>query len=682
MAVGKDRRRVIVSGVRPELEGGRFAVKRVLGDVFIVEADIFTDGHEALSARLLWRHERERRWREQALEFLGNDRWRGSFRAEKLGRYRYTLEAWLDPFKGWRRDMEKRLAAQQDVSLDLVIGANLVAAAASRAKGNDARALERAAARVAGVDDELTARVQLALSEEVNALVSRHADLTSITRYERELELFVDPLRARYSAWYELFPRSTSAQPGRHGTFADVRRWLDYVEELGFDTLYLPPIHPIGVTRRKGRNNRETAEAGEIGSPWAIGAAEGGHTAVHSELGSLDEFRELVEHARSRGIEIALDIAFQVSPDHPFVREHPDWFRVRPDGTIQYAENPPKKYQDIFPFDFESGDWRRLWDELHDIFEFWVKQGVHTFRVDNPHTKPFPFWEWCIDRLKTKYPHLVFLSEAFTTPRRMERLAKLGFSQSYTYFAWRTNKRELVSYLEELTQTDAAEYFRPNLWPNTPDILHEYLQTGGPPAFINRIVLAATLSSLYGIYGPAYELMEQVPREAGSEEYLDSEKYQLRQRDLEHPDSLRRFIARLNRIRRENPALHDNRTLRFHSVQLEGHESEHLLAYSKSDAAAPVAPTGRALYKYEHFSPPPPGPDNNVILTIVNLDVARAHSGWVELPLAALGILADRPYVAEELLTNARYTWRGAWNYVELKPHVVPAHIFRIRQVD
>jgi starch synthase (maltosyl-transferring) len=676
----RDRRRVIIEGVAPEIDGGRFPAKRVVGDDVVVEADIFTDGHEAISARLLSRHERERRWREAIMDSLGNDRWRASFPVEKLGRHLYTFEAWIDPFKGWRRDMQKRLAAYQDVSVDLIIGGELLEAASRRARGRDARTLADHAQHVLDTSVDVTDRIRLVMSDEVDDLALRYPDLENATRYERELELIVEPERARFSAWYELFPRSTAPEPGRHGTFADVERRLDYVEELGFDTLYLPPVHPIGRARRKGPNNRETAEPGDLGSPWAIGAEEGGHKAVHPELGTLDDFRRLVEAARSRNIDVALDIAFQVAPDHPYVTEHPEWFRARPDGTVQYAENPPKKYQDIYPFDFESPGWRALWDELASIFEFWIEQGVRTFRVDNPHTKPFAFWEWCIARLRARYPDVVLLSEAFTTPRRMERLAKLGFTQSYTYFAWRDTKRELIDYMVELTRTDVAEYFRPNFWPNTPDILTEYLQTGGRPAFMSRFVLAATLTSNYGIYGPAYELMEHEPREPGSEEYRDSEKYQIRQRDLARKDSLRHFIARVNRIRRSNPALHDNRTLRFHSVQLDGVEAEHLIAYSKSTAAAPVTPTGRAIYKYEEFMPPRPGPDNNVILTVVNLDRERPHAGWVGLPLRELGLRPDRPYVAHDLLGDARYTWRGEWNYVQLDPSVVPAHIFSITQ--
>jgi starch synthase (maltosyl-transferring) len=676
----RDRRRVIIEGVKPEVAGGRFPCKRVVGDQVVVEADIFTDGHEALSARLLSRYERERRWREAPMEFLGNDRWRASFPVERMGRYRYTLEAWLDPFKGWRRDMQKRLAAYQDVSVDLVIGGQLVESASRRAAGRDAKAMADVAKRALDTTMDVTERIRLIMGQEVDELVARYPDLEHVTRYELELEVMVEPERARFSAWYELFPRSTSDVPGRHGTFADVERRLDYVEELGFDTLYLPPIHPIGRVKRKGPNNRETAEPGDLGSPWAIGAEEGGHMAVHPELGTLDDFRHLVEAARARGIEVALDIAFQAAPDHPYVTEHPDWFRQRPDGTVQYAENPPKKYQDIYPLDFETSDWNALWHELARVFEFWIEQGVRTFRVDNPHTKPFGFWEWCICRIKAKHPDIVFLSEAFTTPRRMERLAKLGFTQSYTYFAWRDSKRELMEYMHELTRTDVAEYFRPNFWPNTPDILTAYLQTGGRAAFMNRVVLAATLTASYGIYGPAYELMEHEPREPGSEEYLHSEKYEIRQRDLARPDSLRHFIARLNRIRRGNPSLRDNRTLRFHSVQQDGAESEHLIAYTKSTAAAPVTPTGRAIYKYEDFQPPAPGPDHNLILTVVNLDLTAPRAGWVHLPLRELGLREDVPFMAHDLLGDARYTWQGAWNFVELDPAVVPAHIFRITQ--
>jgi len=431
---------------------------------------------------------------------------------------------------------------------------------------------------------------------------------------------------------------------------------------MGFDVLYLPPIHPIGTSHRKGRNNARQAEPGDVGSPWAIGAIGasgaigaigkkgGGHTAIHPELGTPAAFRRLVKRARAAGLEIALDLAYQCSPDHPWVHEHPEWFRARPDGTIQYAENPPKKYEDIVPFDFETPAWRELWEALAGVVDHWIGEGVKIFRVDNPHTKALAFWEWLIARVQAEHPDVIFLSEAFTRPKVMYRLAKLGFTQSYNYFPWRNHKWELTEYFTELTKTEVAEFFRPNLWPNTPDILTEPLQVGGRPAFVQRLVLAATLGASYGIYGPPFELQEATPREPGSEEYLSSEKYELRSWDLERPDSLRDMIARVNRIRRENPALHQDRTLAFHGV-----ENDQLLAYSKSAG-------------------------DNAILVVVNLDPHHTQVGWTALDLGALGVERDQPFQVHDLITDARYLWQGERNYVELDPHAVPAHIFRIRR--
>ena len=673
-----DRRRVIVEGVRPEIDGGRFPIKRVTGDEVTVEADVFADGHDQVAARLLWRHEKQRVWRETRMQPLGNDRWRAAFRVEALGRYRYSVEGWVDHFKTWRDDLAKRIAAGQDVRVDLLIGAAWLEQAAERARSRDAAALRRRAAALRAEKVAAEERARAALEPELQALMAAYPDLADATAFQRELEVLVEPVRARFSAWYELFPRSASETPDAHGTFRDVEARLPYIRELGFDTLYLPPIHPIGATRRKGPNNAVEAGPEDVGSPWGIGGQEGGHKAVHPRLGTIDDFRRLVTRARELDIEVAIDIAFQASPDHPWVRAHPEWFRARPDGTVQYAENPPKKYQDIYPFDFESSHWAALWLELESVFRYWIDQGVRTFRVDNPHTKPFRFWEWVIRRVKARDPDIVFLSEAFTSPRRMYRLAKLGFTQSYTYFAWRNRKWELEEYVRELTLSDVAEYFRPSFWPNTPDILTEYLQTGGRPAFMNRIVLAATLAASYGIYGPAYELLEHIPREPGSEEYRDSEKYQLRAWPLDRADSLRFFIARLNRIRRENPALHEDGRLRLHRI-----EDDHLIAYSKASGSAPV----RSQNPYgDRLGEPPPvapagSPDNNVILTIVNLDPNATHGGWVELPLAELGLSADEPFQVHDLLSDARYTWKGAWNFVELNPHVVPAHVFRVSRL-
>jgi starch synthase (maltosyl-transferring) len=646
---GDGRRRVVIEGVSPEIDCGRFPVKRVVGEPVVVEADIFADGHDALTARLVWRHEAQRSWRGIEMDPLVNDRWRARFDVDRLGRYHYGLIAWVDPFKTWRRDLRKRIDAGQDVEIDLRIGAAIVEEAAGRATDRDRDALLAAAHAIHAGD--LDTRTRTAFADRLQRLVGRYPDLTHATRYVRELPVQVDPPRAGFSAWYELFPRSTGT--GRHGTLRDVIDRLDYVEELGFDVLYLPPIHPIGRTRRKGPNNAERGGPDDPGSPWAIGAAEGGHKAIHPELGTLDDLRELVDAARRRDIEIALDIAFQAAPDHPYVEEQPEWFRQRPDGTVQYAENPPKKYQDIYPFDFETESWQSLWQELESVFRFWIDHGIRTFRVDNPHTKPFAFWQWAIARLKADHPDLVFLSEAFTRPRVMYRLAKLGFTQSYTYFAWRYTKQEFIEYLTELTQTDVVEYFRPNLWPNTPDILTEQLQSGSRPMYMTRLALAATLSSSYGIYGPVYELMEHVPREPGSEEYRNSEKYQLRSWNLEREDSLRDFVARVNAVRRANPALHTNRTLRFHRI-----DNDHILAYTKHSADR-----------------------SNVVLVVVNLDPNWTQSGWLELPLTELGLPTHGDFSAHELLSGARYTWNGAWNYVELNPHAGPVHIMRLESI-
>jgi starch synthase (maltosyl-transferring) len=488
------------------------------------------------------------------------------------------------------------------------------------------------------------------IAADLSTLMERYPDKSLATRYEKELPVVVDDAKARFSAWYELFPRSAAGDAGRHGTFKDCAARLAYVAEMGFDVLYLPPIHPIGRAHRKGKNNATVARSNDPGSPWAIGAAEGGHKSIHPDLGSLAEFNGLVRQARNYGIEVALDIAFQCTPDHPYVREHPEWFRHRPDGTVQYAENPPKKYEDIYPLNFETSAWRELWQELLSVVLFWLQQGVRIFRVDNPHTKPFAFWEWLIANVKREDPRAIFLAEAFTRPKVMYRLAKLGFTQSYTYFAWRNTKSELTEYFTELTQTNVREFFRPNLWPNTPDILTEYLQFGGRPAFTTRLLLAATLGASYGIYGPAFELGMNRPREPGSEEYLDSEKYEIKSWNLEDPDSLRPLIARVNRIRRDNPALQGDSSLRFHPVS-----NDQLICFSK---------------QAEDLS--------NIILTVVNLDPYHTQSGWVEVGLQPFNLDAQQPYQVHDLLTDARYIWQGSRNYVELNPQSVPAHIFRV----
>jgi starch synthase (maltosyl-transferring) len=640
------RRRVVIEGVTPQIDGGEFPAKRVVGEDVAVEADILCDGHDVLTAVVRHRGAGDRAWNDSPMRPLDNDRWRGTFTVTELGRYSFTVRAWVDRFATWQRDLRKKVDAGQDVAVELLSGAELVESAIGRGRG-DGRDLRAYAARLRAGD------VEAGLDEELAGIMARHPDRTEAVAHDRELDVVVDPPRARFSAWYELFPRSTSPDPARPGTFADVEeRILPYMSELGFDVLYLPPIHPIGHTNRKGKNNSTSAGQEDPGSPWAIGSGEGGHTAVHPELGTLEDFDRLVETARSKhGIDIALDIAFQCSPDHPWVKTNPEWFRHRPDGTIQFAENPPKRYEDIYPIDFESESWRELWAELKGVLEFWIGHGVRIFRVDNPHTKPFRFWRWLIGEIKREHPEVLFLSEAFTRPKVMQRLAKLGFDQSYTYFAWRNTKHEITEYLTEITRPPVSEFFRPNLWPNTPDILNEYLQHGGRPAFMTRLVLAATLGASYGIYGPAFELMEREPIRPGSEEYLNSEKYEIRHWDLDRDASLAPFISRVNRIRRDNPALHANERLWFLPV-----DNDQLIAYAKST------------------------PDHrNVIVVVANLDPMHTQSGWLGLPLGEFGITPGESFQAHDLLTDARFMWESEHNFVELNPHVVPAHVFRIR---
>jgi starch synthase (maltosyl-transferring) len=640
---------VIIENVTPRVDDGEFPVKRIVGDTVVVEADVFADGHDAISCALLYKKEGDLEWTEAAMVPLVNDRWQGSFQVQELGRYLYTVSAWIDHFKSWSRALAKRIEANQDVTVDLLIGAEMIEAAGKHAPPKQAAWHEIYAESVRTGGPEGIARVA---SGELASLMRRHAERSFACTYEKTLCVEVNRERARFGAWYELFPRSTSPVPGQHGTFRDLEAWLPYVASMNFDVLYLPPIHPTGRSFRKGRNNSMTAAPGDPGSPWAIGAAEGGHKTVHPELGTLDDFRHLVGAAAAHGLELALDIAFQCAPDHPYVAEHPEWFRKRPDGTIQYAENPPKKYQDIYPFDFETEQWQNLWEELRSIVQFWVDQGVRIFRVDNPHTKTLPFWQWLIAEIKRDCPEAIFLAEAFTRPKVMQRLAKVGFAQSYNYFPWRNTKWELTQYLTELTATEVKEYMGPNLWPNTPDILTEYLQFGGRPAHMIRFILAATLGPSYGVYGPAFELCENRPLAPGREEYLDSEKYEIKTWDIERADSLRGLISRVNQIRRDNPAFWASHKLRFHDV-----DNEQIIAYSKSSLDG-----------------------SNEVLVVVNLDPHYKQSGFISLPLAELGLDPRQPYQAHDLLTDARYLWHGARNYVELNPQTVPGHIFVIRR--
>ena len=644
------RRRVVIECVWPQIDSGQFPIKRVVGETVVVEANVFADGHDQVASQLLY-------WRDDGkpqsspMKPIGNDRWRGEFQVLTVGRCEYTIEGWINRFATWRSDLMKRIAAGQDVDVDLLIGAQIIEEAAARATGEDANLLRRSTDRVRDkAAKEL--RQNAALDEKLLDIVQRYPDPTHITKFEKRLAVVVDREKARFSTWYEVFPRSCSPEPGRHGTLFDCADRLPYIASMGFDVVYLPPMHPIGHTFRKGKNNSPSAQSDDVGSPWAIGSEEGGHTSVHPKLGTLEDFKKLMSRAKGNGLEVALDLAFQCTPDHPYVKEHPEWFRERPDGTIQYAENPPKLYQDIFPLDFESSQWQALWTELKEVVLFWVKQGVRIFRVDNPHTKPFAFWEWLIGDVKQQYPDVIFLAEAFTRPHVMYRLAKVGFSQSYTYFAWRNTKQELTDYFKELAGPKVREFFRPNLWPNTPDILPEFLQVGGRPAFMIRYILAATLGASCGIYGPAFELCENTPYQPGSEEYLNSEKYEIKHRDLDSPWSLKDFIARINRIRKQNPALQSDRSLRFHNI-----DNPSLICYSKVTDDL-----------------------SNIIIVIVNLDSFHSQSGWVDLDLNALGLDADHAFQVHDLLGEGRYLWQGARNYVELIPESLPAHVLHVRR--
>ena len=643
--------RAVIEGVEPEIDNGRFPIKRVRGEKVVVEADIFADGHDVISALLLYRGEEDAKWVEAPMENLGNDRWRGSFAVNKLGRYRYSVLAWVDYFKSWQQDLRKKIQAGQEISVELMIGAQLIVEASQRAPRSARQKMGKWASTLQSEQMTEKVKVQLALGAELSQFMDKYPDRRFATTYPKELIVLVDREKVRFSAWYEMFPRSCTPESGQHGTFKDCEAHLPYIANMDFDVLYFPPIHPVGHTHRKGRNNNPVADLDDPGTPWAIGSEEGGHKSIHPQLGTLEDFQSLIAKAREYNIEIALDIAFQCSPDHPYVKQHPEWFRWRPDNTVQYAENPPKKYEDIYPFDFQTENWQELWEELKGIVQFWIEQGIRIFRVDNPHTKPFSFWEWLITDIKTSCPDVIFFSEAFTRPKVMYRLAKLGFTQSYTYFTWRNTKRELIQYFTELTQTEVREFFQPNIWPNTPDILTEYLQSGGRSAFMTRLILAATLGASYGIYGPAFELFENHPREPGSEEYLDSEKYEIKNWDIARPDSLKDLIARVNRIRRENPALHRDWNLRFHEV-----DNEQLVCYSKHTDDL-----------------------SNVVVVVVNLDSHYTQSGWVELPLKEFGIDEQKHYQVHDLLSDARYLWKGSRNYVELDPQIIPAHILLVR---
>jgi len=641
---------ILIESVEPEIDGGRFPAKRLAGEPVTILADVYKDGHDVLRAHVHWRQlapaAEQTDWRSIPMRELPNDRWAAQLTLPRPGRYAFTIEAWTDAWASFTQELERKVKAGWDVKSELSEGAALLEAFAERAAkagpAEDARAL-RDAARA--MKDGAASR---AMDPALQEIAARHPDRSAAVRYDRAPELLAEPPLAEAGAWYELFPRSASRDPARHGTFRDAESLLPEIAAMGFDVVYLPPIHPIGRAARKGKNNARAAQPDDVGSPWAIGASEGGHKAVHPRLGTLEDFRRFVRRANELGMEVALDLAFQCAPDHPYLREHPEWFLHRPDGTIKHAENPPKRYEDIVNFDWLGPHHRAVWSELRSVVLFWIDQGVRIFRVDNPHTKPVPFWAWLLREVKDLHPAAVFLSEAFTRPKMMKQLAKVGFSQSYTYFTWRNFKQELQDYLEEITTAPVADYLRGNLWPSTPDIFPAFLQSGGPPAFKLRLALAATLSSCYGIYS-GYELCEGRPLGPGLEEYLDSEKYQLVARDPERPGHIRDYVIALNRIRRENAALREYRNLRFHHAG-----GDRVLFYGKRSADG-----------------------LNHLLIAVSLDPFAAQEAVLEVPLEQLGIGPEESYQVHELLSGRRSFWRGRWATATLTPEQ-PAAIWRL----
>jgi starch synthase (maltosyl-transferring) len=644
------KKRIVITRIGPQVEGGKYPAKAVVGDEVVISASIFTDGHDEIGACALIRQKPEKQWKELPMKLVDNDCWQAAFHPDKPGHYSFQVLGWIDHYTTWQKGLLKKNAAAQDISVELQIGRKLIADTAARAAAKDkvalTRYLERLDEGIAGSDT-----LQICSEDVLLTLMHRNRNKAMVTTYPQVFDVEVEVKRASFSSWYELFPRSAATEPGRHGTFRDVIRLLPRIEAMGFDTLYMPPIHPIGELKRKGKNNSLNATTEDPGSPWAIGSRLGGHKAIHPELGSLADFQALVKEARKRNIEVALDIAFQCAPDHPYVKEHPQWFNWRPDGTVQYAENPPKKYEDILPFNFETDDWEALWQELKSVILYWIEQGVKVFRVDNPHTKSLAFWEWAINEVRGQYPETIFLAEAFTRPRIMEHLAKTGFNQSYTYFTWRNTREELQEYLTELTTTELRYYFRPNFWPNTPDILPPELTAGGETAHIIRLILAATMSSSYGVYGPVYEyaMTEPMP---GKEEYIDNEKYEIRHWKWDEYTRIGEIMTRLNRIRKTNAALHATNNIVFAETT-----NDQIICYCKSDKQ-----TG------------------NLLVIVVNLDPMNTHAAEVKLPLKKLGLLPGVPYKAADLLSGDTFYWQESWNYVELRPYEMPAHILHITQ--
>lgn len=641
------RHRAVIEAVSPIVNHGEQAIKRVAGDTVEVEAHIFADGHDVVNAWIYVKHEKERNHRHYPLTAKVNDEWEGSFPVEKMGKYQWYIEAWVDYGLNWQHELIRKVKGGQHVNVELLDGVQYIDHV--KLKDADSKAFLKRCKAAFQDPKRYEEAVELAGSDQLKKIFETYPYQTFPTRTPA-YPVWVDREKARFSSWYEFFPRSSGTEAGTHATFVEAAQRLPYVAEMGFDVVYFPPIHPIGEVNRKGKNNSTTTVDGDVGSPWAIGSKFGGHKDINPALGNLQEFKAFVGDAKKLGIEVAMDFALQCAPDHPYVKSHPQWFRWRPDGTVQYAENPPKKYQDILPIYFETDDWQNLWKELLSIVMYWAGHGITIFRVDNPHTKPFKFWEWLIAEVRAKYPETLFLSEAFTRPKIMHRLAKVGFTQSYTYFTWRNSKAEMMAYMEELSSDPSRQYFRPNFWPNTPDILPYELQQPNEATFLARYFMAATLSSNYGMYGPVYEnmLFQGVP---GKEEYFDSEKYEVARHVWDTRGKLKTVIKTVNQIRKHHPALQD--TFNYVACPIDNGQ---LMAYFKSDG------------KEDHM------------LFVVNFDPHYTQAGMVQVPLHLIGMEADDRYEVTDLITQASYTWFGKHNYVELNPHGLPFHCFIIRK--
>ena len=641
--------RVIIENVVPQIDGGLYYIKRIVGENVQVSADVFTDGHDLVQCSIRFKHEKDKLAGEVRMTHDVNDVWEGEFTVEKQGYYTYYLEGWVDYALNWQHGIERKIEDGQNVTSELLEGIDYLKKIRRKATTDEQQYLDNLI-NCFKTPDEYNKAIEEAQSHTLKNIFNKYPE-KFLVHTSPELTVYVDRLKGRFSTWYEFFPRSSSPEEGKHGTFKDCERLLPRIADMGFDVLYFPPVHPIGEVNRKGKNNTTDALEGDVGSPWGIGSKLGGHKSIHPELGSLDDFKNLVNKAKELGIEVAMDFALQAAPDHPYVKEHPEWFKWRPDGTVQYAENPPKKYQDILPIYFESKDWKNLWKELLDIMMFWIEEcGIHIFRVDNPHTKPFRFWGWLIQKVKAKYPDVLFLSEAFTRPKVMQELAKQGFTQSYTYFTWRNNGHELKEYLTELTQTNQKEYFRPNFWPNTPDINPYALQNTNETAYLQKYFLAATLSSNTGVYGPVFEQMASEPV-IGKEEYHNSEKYQIRHWNWDIENKLTNIIRKTNHARKNHVSLQQTKNILFCDT-----DNENMMAYLKYDDAK-----------------------TDYTLMIVNLDAYYSCQAWIKVPLAELGIREGQQLHISDAITGSSYVWDKEWCFVELHP-TLPFHLFKIHK--